>query len=57
MWPPPQFFELHSGLPREGPGDDSITQRAVELLPALPPDPVVVDAGCGPGGQTLVLAR
>jgi len=57
MWPPPQFFELHSGLPREGPGDDSITQRAVGLLPELPLDPVVVDAGCGPGGQTLVLAR
>ena len=57
MWPPPQFFELHNGLPREGPGDDAITRRAVELLPELPPDPVVVDAGCGPGGQTLVLAR
>jgi SAM-dependent methyltransferase len=57
MWPPPQFFELHSGLPREGPGDDSITRRAAGLLPELPPDPVVVDAGCGPGGQTLVLAR
>ncbi len=57
MWPPPQFFELHTGLPREGPGDDSITQRAVELLPELPPNPVVVDVGCGPGGQTLVLAR
>jgi serine/threonine-protein kinase HipA len=57
MWPPPQFFELHTGLPREGPGDDAITQRAVALLPELPPDPVVVDAGCGPGGQTLVLAR
>ena len=57
MWPPQQFFELHSGLPREGPGDDSITRRAVALLPELPPDPVVVDAGCGPGGQTLVLAR
>lgn len=57
MWPPPQFFELHTGLSREGPGDDSITQRAVGLLPELSPNPVVVDAGCGPGGQTLVLAR
>ena len=56
MWPPPQFFELHTGLPREGPGDDSITRRAVGLLPELPQDPVVIDAGCGPGGQTLVLA-
>jgi len=57
MWPPPQFFELHTGLPREGPGDDSITRQAVGMLPELPPDPVVVDSGCGPGGQTLVLAR
>ena len=56
MWPPPQFFELHRDLPREGPGDDAITRRAVRLLPGLPPDPVVIDAGCGPGGQTLVLA-
>jgi serine/threonine-protein kinase HipA len=56
MWPPPEFFELHTDLPREGPGDDAVTRRAVRMLPELPPDPVVVDAGCGPGGQTLVLA-
>ena len=51
------FFELHSGLPREGPGDDASTERALRLLPHLPARPEIVDAGCGPGAQTLVLAR
>ena len=55
-WPPPAFFTLHSGMPREGPGTDEVTRRAIGLLPALPDDPVVLDLACGPGGQTLVLA-
>jgi SAM-dependent methyltransferase len=48
---------LHQGLTREGPGDDACTQEALARLPALPPHPVVLDLGCGPGRQTLVLAR
>ena len=51
------FFELHAGLPREGPGDDASTERALQLLPGLPVHPNVLDVGCGPGAQTLVLAR
>jgi len=51
------FFELHAGLPREGPGDDASTERALRLLPHLPARPRVLDVGCGPGAQTLVLAR
>ncbi len=51
------FFELHSGLPREAPGDDESTKRAFSLLTSLPSLPVVLDIGCGPGAQTLVLAR
>lgn len=51
------FFHLHSGLPREGPGSDASTCEALRRLPALPENPVVVDLGCGPGRQTLVLAR
>jgi SAM-dependent methyltransferase len=51
------FFELHAGLPREGPGDDASTERALRLLPGLPAHPDVLDVGCGPGAQTLVLAR
>jgi SAM-dependent methyltransferase len=51
------FFELHAGLPREGPGDDASTERALRLLPKLPARPRILDIGCGPGAQTLVLAR
>lgn len=51
------FFELHDGLPREGPGDDESTVRALELVGALPVSPNVLDVGCGPGAQTLVLAQ
>jgi len=50
------FFELHSGLPREGPGDNASTMRAFSYLNALPPNPIIVDIGCGPGMQTIQLA-
>jgi SAM-dependent methyltransferase len=51
------FFEIHSGLPREAPGDDASTARALALASGLPPKPDILDVGCGPGAQTLVLAR
>jgi SAM-dependent methyltransferase len=51
------FFEVHSGLPREGPGDEASLRRALSLVGGLPPRPVILDAGCGPGLQTLDLAR
>jgi len=51
------FFEIHSGLPREGPGDEASTARALALVRGLPPKPDILDIGCGPGAQTLVLAR
>ena len=44
-------------MPREGPGDDASTARALRLLPQLPARPRILDVGCGPGAQTLVLAR
>lgn len=50
------FFELHSGLPREGPGNRESTARALALAGALPPAPLVLDIGCGPGMQTMDLA-
>jgi SAM-dependent methyltransferase len=49
------FFEIHSGLPREGPGCFDATQRAFRMLD-LPEYPEILDAGCGPGRQTLDLA-
>ncbi len=52
------FMLLHSDLPREGPGSDDCTREALRRLrPFLPPSPRVLDLGCGPGRQTLVLAR
>lgn len=51
------FFDLHSGLPREGPGDRPSMIRALELAGSLAPRPQVLDLGCGPGGQTLDLAE
>lgn len=51
------FFELHSNLPREGPGDNDTTTRVFSLLTDLPEHPRILDIGCGPGMQTLCLAR
>ena len=51
------FFDLHSGLPREGPGDAASTARALALAAPLPAALRVLDIACGPGMQTLDLAR
>ena len=51
------FFELHRDIPREGPGDNASTRRAWSLLTDLPDRPRLLDIACGPGMQTLELAR
>lgn len=51
------FWELHSDLPREGPGDSASTARAYTAIADLPARPKILDIGCGPGMQTLDLAR
>ncbi len=51
------FFEIHSDLPREGPGSEACTARALAMIPHLPEAPEILDVGCGPGAQTLVLAK
>ena len=51
------LFKLHCDIPREGPGSDAATLDAIRRLPELPSRPRVLDLGCGPGRQTLVLAR
>ena len=51
------FFEIHSGLHREAPGDSGSTEKAFSMMAGLAAHPVVTDIGCGPGGQTLDIAR
>ena len=51
------FFEVHSGLPREGPGDNESTKKAYLMLHNLPENPRILDIGCGPGMQTITLAK
>jgi SAM-dependent methyltransferase len=50
------LWELHSGLPREGPGSDEATKHVLSLLPQER-FRHILDVGCGPGMQTLCLAR
>jgi SAM-dependent methyltransferase len=51
------FFDVHSGLPREGPGSDRSTRKAFSMIGKLPRVPRVLDVGCGPGAQTVCLAE
>lgn len=52
------FLEVQRGLPRQGPGCDESTLRALSLCSGgLPPDARLLDVGCGPGMQTVALAR
>ena len=50
------FTRLYGGLPQLGPGSDADTLAVLRSLPSGKRS-VVVDAGCGNGRQTLVLAR
>lgn len=51
------FFELFSGLPRQGPGDAASTRRALALIPGVGPGSRILDLGCGSGLHTRVLAQ
>ena len=51
------FFEIYGTLPQAGPGDNILTAKAYRFIPALPKKPIILDIGCGPGRQTMELAR
>jgi trans-aconitate methyltransferase len=48
------FFELHSDLPREGPGEPADVAWATALA-GVPADARICDAGCGPGADIAAL--
>lgn len=50
------FFDIHKDLPREGAGRDEYTQKAFEMIPKIK-NPKILDIGCGPGLQTIKLAK
>jgi len=50
-------YELFESLPRCGPGDNKSTQRAFNAIPKPPEHPLILDIGCGPGVQTIELAK
>ena len=51
------FFDIHQGLPREGPGGQQSTQIAYSCIRNIPQKPRILDIGCGPGVQTVCLAE
>src|SRR5277367_1516248 len=48
---------MTEGLPRQAPGSAGTTLRALGLVRSLPTRPRILDVGCGPGAQTIELAR
>ena len=51
------FYELFEALPRGGPGDIQSTRKAFNTIPHPPVQPLILDIGCGPGVQTIELAK
>jgi SAM-dependent methyltransferase len=51
------FRELSAGLPRQGPGSTAATLRALAMTSPATTPPRILDIGCGPGQQTIDLAR
>lgn len=51
------FLDVQRGLPRQGPGCEESTLRALSLCSELPEGADLLDVGCGPGMQTVALAK
>ena len=50
------LLEIHKDMPRQGSGRDEYTQKAFEMIPKIR-QPKILDIGCGPGMQTIKLAK
>lgn len=50
------FFTVHSGLPREAPGDEESLAWALACA-GTPQDARILDAGCGPGADLKTFSR
>ena len=48
--------DYFSSIPRQGPGSDLLTCKALAMVDGLPDNPLIADLGCGCGSQTLQLA-
>ena len=51
------FLDVQRGLPRQGPGCEESTLRALSLCGELSERADLLDIGCGPGMQTATLAK
>jgi ubiquinone/menaquinone biosynthesis C-methylase UbiE len=51
------FFEMFSGLPRQGPGEPTSTLRALAFVPGVGHHTRVLDIGCGTGTHTRIVAQ
>ena len=51
------MFSFFESVVRKGPGSEASTLKAISMLDGLPPQPRIVDFGCGSGVASLVLAR
>jgi SAM-dependent methyltransferase len=50
------FFEMFTGLPRQGPGDASSTRQALSLVPGVDSGTRALVPGCGTGAEVATLA-
>ena len=51
------MLKLHKDMKRQGPGDNESTKRALSYLNLENKEVSILDIGCGPGMQTIELAK